>query len=197
MQHDALLPVATPDIDTEAPRTDDRDDALLIEAAQRNPAAIAPLYRRYVTRVYRYLYSRVGNISDAEGLTSQVFLDALRGLPRYRHRGNFAGWLFTIARRRAANHYRRQPAMLDVDEAPIPSDEPDPLTQVIQSDALRQLGSLIAQLDTRDQELLRLRYAAGLTFAQIAAAVGRNQGAVKMAMQRLLARLRTALGGER
>jgi RNA polymerase sigma factor (sigma-70 family) len=84
-----------------------------------------------------------------------------------------------------------------VDEVPIPPDEPDPLTQVIQSDVLRQLGDLIAQLHKRDQELLRLRYAAGLTFAQIAAAVGRNQGAVKMAMQRLLARLRTALGGER
>jgi Sigma-70 region 2 len=92
MQHDALLPTPALGIDTKVPGPDDRDDGLLIEAAQQNPAAIGPIYQRYVTRVYRYLYSRVGNAPDAEDLTSQVFLEALQSLSRYRHRGNFAAW---------------------------------------------------------------------------------------------------------
>jgi RNA polymerase sigma-70 factor (ECF subfamily) len=199
MQHPASPPVAALATETETPGTDACDEALLIEAAQHDPAAIAPLYRRYVTPVFRYLYSRVGNVLDAEDLTSQVFLEALQGLSRYQHRGYFAAWLFTIARRRAANHYRRQPALVDWDDSLMPSSqasaEADPLSQAIHSAALEQLRVLIAKLDERDLELLRLRYSAGLTFAQIAAALGRSQGAVKMAMQRLLARLHTALGG--
>jgi RNA polymerase sigma-70 factor, ECF subfamily len=196
MQHDASLPAPAPDIDTKVPGPDDRDDGLLIEAAQRDPAAIVPLYQRYVRPIYRYLYSRVGNVQDTEDLTSQVFLEALRGLPRYHHRGNFAAWLFTIARRRAGNHYRRQPVLFDLDDAFIASDEADPLAQVIHVVDLEQLRGLMARLNERDQELLRLRYAGGLTFAQMAATLGKREGAVKMAMQRLLARLQRALGGE-
>jgi RNA polymerase sigma-70 factor (ECF subfamily) len=62
-----------------------------------------------------------------EDLTAQVFLEALQGLPRYRHRGHFAAWLFTIARRRAVDHYRRQVVLLPWDDALIPAGEDDPL----------------------------------------------------------------------
>jgi RNA polymerase sigma-70 factor (ECF subfamily) len=196
MQQPGALPVATPAMETETPGIDDRDDAPLIEAAQRDRAAIAPLYRRYVTPVYRYVYSRVGNAQDTEDLTSQVFLEALRGLPRYHHHGTFAAWLFTIARRRASNHFRRQPILIEWDAALSASDEADPLTQVIHSADLEQLRRMIARLDERDQELLRLRYAAGLSFAQVAATLGKSEGAVKMALARLLERLQRAFGGE-
>lgn len=66
------------------------DDASLVKAARRDPAAFAALYRRHVTPVYRYLYSRVGNTADAEDLTAQVFTEALEGLGRYREVGSFA-----------------------------------------------------------------------------------------------------------
>jgi RNA polymerase sigma-70 factor (ECF subfamily) len=61
-----------------------------------------------VTPVYRYLYKWLGNAKDAEDLTSQVFIDVLEGLVRYRERGNFAAWLFTIARRKVIAVYRQQ-----------------------------------------------------------------------------------------
>jgi len=76
------------------------EDASLVEAARRDPAAFATLYRRYVTPIYRYIYSRLGNVADAEDLTARVFTEALEGLHRYREQGNFAAWLFTIARHR-------------------------------------------------------------------------------------------------
>jgi RNA polymerase sigma-70 factor (ECF subfamily) len=77
--------------DPEPPAADDgADDSLIVRAARSDPAAFAPLYRRYVTRVYRYIYSRVGNNADAEDLTAQVFLAALEGLQRYHEQGNFA-----------------------------------------------------------------------------------------------------------
>lgn len=165
------------------------DDSTLIETARHDAAAFALLYRRYVTPIYRYLFSRVGNEADAQDLTAQVFLEALEGLHRYHDRGNFAAWLFTIARRRAADHYRRR-SPLPLDDTPEPNDDNDPLSHVIEHEALDRLTGLIAQLDDDQRDLLRLRFAAGLTFGQIGIILGRREAAVKMAVHRLLDQLR-------
>ncbi len=172
------------------------NEAQLIQAAQRNAADFAQLYRHYITPVYRYLYSRTGNAADAEDLTAQVFLEALQALPRYKHRGHFAAWLFTIARRRAADHYR-QPTLLPLDELLAPADDDEPLSLVVRAETLAHLHQLVSLLNEDDIELLSLRYAAGLTFAQIGATLNQREGTVKMRLHRLLARLQTALGGER
>ena len=166
------------------------DDAMLAKAAQRNPSTFGALYRRYVTSVYRYLYSRVGNTTDTEDLTAQVFTEALEGLHRYRERGSFAAWLFAIARHKVVDHYRRHRSHLPLDEVRDGADgSGDPLARVVQHEALRRLASLVTQLDEEKQELLRLRFAAGLTFGQVAAVVGRSEGSVKMAVHRLLRHL--------
>lgn len=166
------------------------EDASLVKAARRDPAAFAPLYRRYVTSIYRYLYSRLGNVADAEDLTAQVFTEALEGLHRYRERGNFAGWLFTVARHKVTDHYRRQRLHVPLNEAlDSPAEGADPLAHVVQEETLRRLAALVTQLSEEQQELLRLRFAGGLTHGEIGAIVGRSEGAVKMAVHRLLRRL--------
>lgn len=126
-------------------------------------------------------------------MTAQVFLEALEGLPRYRDRGNFAAWLFTIARRRAVDHYRRRQP-LPLDEALDPSDDTDLQAHVIEHETLDRLQTLIAQLTDDQRELLRLRFAAGLTFGQIGRTLGRRAAAVKMAVHRLLEQLRAKWG---
>src|ERR1035437_6717703 len=89
------------------------DDPALIEQARRDPEAFAALYRRYLTPVYRYLYSRLGSVHDAEDITTQVFIDALEGLSanHYRAGGCFSAWLFTIARHRLVDFYRQRPTV--------------------------------------------------------------------------------------
>ena len=165
------------------------DDTSLVDAARRDTAAFAALYWRYVTPIYRYVYSRVGGEADAQDLTAQVFLEALEGLPRYRDRGNFAAWLFTIARRRAIDHHRRRPVLL-LDDAPEPATDEDPQSQMLERETLERLKTLVTQLSDDQQELLRLRFAAGLTFNQMGAVLGRSEAAVKMALRRLLDNLK-------
>jgi RNA polymerase sigma factor (sigma-70 family) len=165
-------------------------DAALVKASRRDPAAFATLYRRYVTPIYRYLYSRVGEAAMAEDLTTQVFIEALEGLANYREQGHFAAWLFTIARRRVADHYRRQRSHLPLDEAlDSPAGGESPLVRLVRQESLQRLASLVAELDEDQQELLRLRFAGGLTYGQIGAVVGRSEAAVKMAVHRLLRHL--------
>ena len=166
------------------------EDASLVKAAKRDPAAFATLYRRYVTPIYRTIYSRLGNVADAEDLTARVFTEALEGLHRYREQGHFAAWLFTIARHEVTDYYRRQRPNLPLNEdLDSPADSTDPLAHLVQEEALQQLAALVAQMDEEQQELLRLRFAGGLTHGEIGRIVGRSEAAVKMAVHRLLRRL--------
>jgi RNA polymerase sigma factor (sigma-70 family) len=163
------------------------DEAALVEAARSDPAAFTTLYRRYVTPVYRYLYKWTGSPAEAEDLTLQVFMGALEGLARYRAQGNFAAWLFTIARRKAIAAYRRQHSNLPLDAAEqVSGPAGDPLERVVQGEQMERMAALFAGLDEEQRELLRLRFSAGLGYAEIGALLGRSQAAVKMAIHRLL-----------
>jgi RNA polymerase sigma-70 factor (ECF subfamily) len=163
------------------------DDAALVRRSRSDAEAFAVLYRRYLTPLYRYLYRRLGNEKDAEDLTAQVFTEALEGLAAYRERGRFSSWLFTIARRRLVDLYRQRiPTVLD----DPPDGAPGLQAALEQGETYSRLGRLLQKLDQNQQELLRLRFSAGLEFAEIAAILRRNTGAVKMSFYRILERLR-------
>ncbi len=175
------------------------DEADLIAQAWGDPDAFAALYQRYVDAVYRYCYSRTGNRADAEDLTAQTFCDVWKGLSHYSHRGTFRAWIFTIAHRRVADHFRSRAC--DLTHTSFPLDElrdgataGGPLGKVIHDESLRKLAGLVAGLDVERQELLSLRYAADLTYREIGEVVGKSTAAVKMAVRRTLKALRTAWG---
>ncbi len=166
------------------------NEALLVEASRRDMEAFAALYRRYAIPVYRYLYQRVGNTADAEDLTSQVFTDALEGLFHYRDQGNFAAWLFTIARRKAIAHYRRKRPDLSFDETRDLYDQQAGLLQMaVDQEKLERITSLVKRLDPDDQELIRLRFAADLTYREIGSILKKSEAAIKMAVHRLVHQL--------
>jgi len=165
----------------EQPADDD-----LARTAVSDPAQFALLYRRYVSRVYRYYYGRVGNAGDAEDLTAQLFLEALTALPRYRPQGSFAAWLFTLVRRRAIDFHRKQRPILPLEVAEVVASGAEPLDAVIQSERLDRLSSLYNQLDEDQQELIRLHYAAGMTHRQVGQVLGRSEAAIAMALHRSL-----------
>jgi RNA polymerase sigma factor (sigma-70 family) len=84
-------------------------DAHIVEAARDGDrSAFARLYERYAPMVHGLLLARVSP-DDAEDLVQDVFVRALRKLPRLREPEAFGGWLAAIARRRAADHHRRAP----------------------------------------------------------------------------------------
>ena len=155
----------------------------LIRAARKDPKAFDGLYLRYVEPVFRYLYSRLGNVHEAEDITAQTFLVAFESFDRFRQDGHFASWLFTIARNKAMDHFRQRK-----DTTPI-----DPLNGVIQSEQAAALSKLIRALTEEDRELLRLRFLAAMSFPEIAHILHRNEEAVKKSVYRLLARLHDQL----
>jgi RNA polymerase sigma-70 factor (ECF subfamily) len=174
------------------------DEALLVRAAQADPTAFAPLYAHYYPRVYRYLRARVSSDDDAADLTQAVFLRALAALPDYRERGlPFAAWLFRIARNLATDAQRRRRPTVDLDlvsEELHATDANLPEQAALEAERLDRLREVVATLDLDKRELLTLRFAGGLTSAEIAAVVGKREGAVKRQLSRIIQGLREQYG---
>lgn len=152
------------------------------------------LYQRHLPAVYRYLASRVGTREEAEDLTSDVFRQAWTDRQKFRARGSFRGWLFTIVRRRLADHYRtrRPPATrLETGLADEVRDErPGPEDHVVQDERELFARQLLARLTPEQQEVLSLRFAAELSYAEIAVVIGKREEAVKKIAYRALETLR-------
>lgn len=129
------------------------------------------------------------NAAEAEDLTAQTFTEAFDAVRRngFRPETNFPAFLFTIARRRAADFYRQRPQAA-LTEHPDP--KPGLLSALEAREDIQRLKILLAQLDEEKQELLRLRFSAGLSFAEIALLEGKSEAAVKMTLYRALAWLR-------
>jgi RNA polymerase sigma-70 factor (ECF subfamily) len=169
------------------------DIPALIAEALEDPAAFGRLYDRYVQPVYRYAYSRLDNAHEAEDITSQTFIAAYESLPRYRERGHFPAWLFRIARSKMMDHFRRSRREVALDAATHIVESGDVLGTVIQDQELSQLRSVIQKLTEEEQDLIRLRYVADLSFSEMADLLGKRDDAVKKSVYRLLARLKSQM----
>jgi len=172
-------------------KTFSEDISTLAVEAKTDPVAFSRLYDHYVQPVYRYIYSRVGSTHEAEDITSQTFMTAYESLGRYRERGQFSAWLFRIARSKMNDHFRRSRREVGLEAAGEILEREDALGVLIRAEELSRIRSLISHLNEEEQELIRLRYVADLSFAEIADLLGRREDAVKKSVYRLLARLKS------
>lgn len=175
----------------------DNAERALIERAQRYEAeAVSELYRRYADLIYRYVAYRVNDPTAAEDLLGDVFVSALERLPSYRDLGRpFEAWLYSIAHNKVVDYYRRQSvrkvtALAD-DLAAAAGDEPHHL--VIQRDEARQAWGAVTRLTDDQQQVVALRFLAGQSIAEVAAQLGKTEGAIKQLQNRALAALRRIL----
>ena len=170
----------------------DEDAALVAEALVR-PEAFGLLYQRHLAPVYRYVRTRTASDEEAADVTQSVFIKALASLPRFRPGSPFAAWLFRIARNASTDAYRKRRKTVGLDALPEPfleslADSPEDV--VLKQERLRRLRALVARLDAEKQELLALRFGAGLTLREIGEVVGKREGAIKKQMSRITAALK-------
>jgi len=174
------------------PETQNTDEARWIVAARTKPAAFAPVYERYVERIYAYCARRT-SLAEAEDLTSLVFSRALAAVHDYRG-GSVAAWLFRIAHNVVVNHYRDRRPQLALDAADSP--QPEPLERISAADEQRLIRRLIDELSAEQQNLLSLKLVAGLTSAEIGVVLGKSAGAVRVELHRIIQGLRARLRAE-
>jgi len=175
------------------------EDAALARRAGRGEAeAFGVLYDRYVDQVYRYTFYRVRNEAEAEDVTSEVFMRALRAIPKYEPRQAFLAWLYRIARNAIIDRSRRRVNRQQVSfEDALAHPNAD---QIVHPDEGLLAGSDAAvvrramqQLTPLQQEVLVLRYVEGFDTKMISKLVGKRDGTIRGIEFRALNALRALI----
>lgn len=153
------------------------------------------VYRRLADPVYRFCLSQLGDVAAAEDVAAETFAAAFAAYDRTRPgEDGLRPWLFRIARNATVDHHRRAGGRLRL-LGRLRSTAPDGDVEASAElrDELRAAVGAVARLGRRDRQLVGLRVAAGLSYAEIAAIAGMSEAAARTATHRALARVRAAL----
>jgi RNA polymerase sigma-70 factor, ECF subfamily len=168
------------------------DEPELVARAKRDPAQFGALYDRHFQQIYRFVYSRVREQTAAEDVTSEVFMKALKAIPRYQDTGRpFAAWLYQIAVNAIADRYRTQrpaQALDDFHDLSVAGPALDDLAA--HRDEMRRIWALVEQLPTQQKTALVLKFQEDMKIEDIAVAMGKSPGAVKLLIHRGVSHLR-------
>ena len=172
---------------------------LVKRAKQGDQKAFSDLYEEYFDKIYRYIVLKIGNETEAEDMTQQVFLNALQSISSYKWQGfPFSSWLYRIAHNQVVDHLRKrskQPATLQ-EELPIASDgrggiDPEQVTE--RNFSIEQLLRATEKLTVAQREVISLRFTSDLSTAEVAKIMGKSLGAVKALQHSAILALREAL----
>jgi len=165
------------------------EERRLVQSAKSGDSeAFAQLYNAYLERVYRYVYFHVSDDQTAEDIASQVFLKAWENLDRYRVGSSpFLAWLYTIARNQVIDYYRTSKESASIDEVvSLPSTEKAVYEQVESRFDLQAMRGALQFLTEEQQEVLILRFIAGLETHEIACEMNKAEGAIRALQMRAL-----------
>lgn len=166
------------------------------------PETFASWYEQHRSTVFRYVRFRVATREVAEDVTSEVFMKALRSFERYDpRRASPKTWLLRIARNAVTDHLRalkrRGSLHVSLDRVPdLVSDTPSQEERVLKQERIQRLLNANQTLRPADQEILSLRYGAGLDNGEIAETLGISPNAVAVRVHRALKRLKNAVEAE-
>jgi len=174
------------------------EETLVRQAIDGNQIAFTQLYDEHFDKIYRYIYFRVNGQAEAEDLTQEVFIKALEALGSYKWRGvPFASWLFRIAHNQVIDYLRKQAKekRTTLDEATAVGDG-DPVVMTEQKLEIEELTVALKNLPLAQQEVISLRFIAGLPIAEVAKALGKSEGTVKALQYNATMSLRKILFGK-
>lgn len=180
--------------DNNSTAIDDIDSACLKALAGDDHSLFPDLVERWQTRLINFFYRSTQNRTDAEDLAQETFLDLYKSAARYRKRGAFNAFIFTLARRRLIDRYRKQ--------ARRPVDFMDPTDSFMQqqsepSDAYFEIEdafrNALATLPENQRSALLLLQQQELSYDEIAQSLNTSLSSVKTWIHRARTHLRQQL----
>ncbi|MHB8894340.1 MAG: sigma-70 family RNA polymerase sigma factor [Candidatus Geothermincolia bacterium] len=171
---------------------------LVKKAKGRDPDAFGMLYDEYVDQIFRYVYYKVGNLTESQDLTGQTFLKAFENIDSYEMRDvAFSSWLYRIAHNLVVDFFRRESKRESVpidEQPPTPSTRGNPVETVLADLESERLYRAMHKLTHNQREVLVLKFIDNLSNAQVAEIMGISVGAVKSTQKRGLLSLNRILG---
>jgi RNA polymerase sigma-70 factor (ECF subfamily) len=174
------------------------EESLIERAKEHDHYALTRLYEDNFDKIYRYIVFKIGDRTEAEDMTQQVFLNAIQSISSYKSKGMpFSSWLYRIAHNQIVDHLRKKskrPTVPLDDTLPLKSG--DPRHDVEQKMELEEVIAAAGSLTAMQKEVISLRFASEFSVAECARTMGKTEGAVKALQHSAIAALRKALGRE-
>ena len=171
------------------------EESVVRRAKQRDPEALTQLYEENFDKIYRYVVLKIGERTEAEDITQQVFLNALKSISSFKYKGTpFSAWLYRIAHNQVVDYLRKK-----TKRATVPLDErmkdsnPAPELVAERNVDIEQLAGATKKLTRAQQEVISLRFTGELPVAQVARIMGKSEGAIKALQHSAIVSLRKAL----
>ncbi len=175
----------------------------IVQAAQAgNCSAFEAIYGTFASRIYNFLFRLAGSREEAEDLTQQTFLIALRNINTLRDPGQLESWIYRIARNEVYQKFRRK-KLDSLDEVARANDDPaEPEEERVQSNPERaflnqELGEVLrtalGTLPLKLREVFVLAVVQDLSYKDISAIVGRSLLSVKTDIYRARMSVRSEL----
>lgn len=176
-----------------------QDEESLVRRAQKQDREVFNrLYEENFDKIYRYIVLRIGNRTEAEDVTQQVFVNAFQSISSFKWQGiPFSAWLFRIAHNQVVDFLRKQSRLTAAPlEDSLASEELRPEQAAEHNLDIKQLLSATRQLTEAQRQVISLRFTSELPIAQVAKLMGKSQGAVKALQHSAIVALRKALSVE-
>jgi RNA polymerase sigma factor (sigma-70 family) len=171
------------------------DHTLMLAVRDGELDALGELFERHHGPLFGFLVKLTGSRTTAEDIAQTVFQRMLKYRHTYRDDGSFTAWMYHLARRCAADHFRRSsaaPHATDPVELQEHADEtPHAAQHAVKRDDQALLHRALARLDRDDREVLLLSRFQELSFAEISGILECSVGAAKVRAHRALCELRT------
>lgn len=176
-----------------------RSSWLISESIAGNEEAITTLIRQYETGVFQLALSIVGDQAEANEITQETFIAALRALPAYQEQQSFKAWLYKIALNHSRSHLRKRKVREHLRTALISIFQVEAQKQVlpeeaaIQSEKEAAIWSSLNELDERYRTVVILRYFHELSIAEISEILSVNEGTIHSRLYNAREKLRNVL----
>ncbi|OGG41319.1 MAG: hypothetical protein A3D64_03205 [Candidatus Wildermuthbacteria bacterium RIFCSPHIGHO2_02_FULL_49_9] len=170
-----------------------QEEELVQKAKKGDAQAFGKLYDLHMPAIYRFALVKVSNKTDAEDITHQVFLKAWKHIEEYKFQGfPFTSWLYRIAQNAIIDFYRTSRTHQDIDALPEIAlsshlgldDRVDKAVQV------QLVMSAISRLDETGQNVLLMKFVNELSNKEIAEALEKSEGAIRVIQHRALKQLK-------
>ncbi len=171
------------------------EESIIRRAKQRDQMALTQLYEEYFDKIYRYIVLKIGERTEAEDMTQQVFLKAFKNISTYKYQGlPFSSWLYRIAHNQIVDYFRKKSkrGTVPLDESLAASDS-DPRQEAELNLDIEDLSRATRRLTKAQQEVISLRFAGEFSIAQVARVMGKTEGAIKALQHSAIVSLRKVL----
>ena len=168
------------------------EENLVRRAKERDREAFAQLYEEYFDKIFRYVALKIGDRMEAEDITQQVFLNAIRAISSFKLKGiPFSAWLFRIAHNQVVDYLRKKTRrpVSSIDKVSLSADD-DPTQTLERKLDVERLNSATRKLTPAQQEVISLRFAGEMSIAEVAKVMGKSEGAIKALQHSAIVALR-------